>query len=314
MFFQLENIPLLPHFFDFLCFYEFGRRMTSLQLEGLLLYMFIPCVGCICLVPLAGCPELWLAWPGGPGALFWGSPGGMEELKSAWARAFLSLFAQRAPSQDSWSRSGCKPGGLRALCAVGALAHWWELRQGAGHGVLGCSSQGAPWRDSWSWGGHGPSILCTGGMLVSCTGPKWAWAEEIPGHCAPGVTYQVLWSWGSVGLECSGVLRICVTMARNGWSCNEHWPEVLLCAVLRPPCWDSLGWCGLQVWLTDVVGRLEYSDSAPRYIIKCAALGVEISVVSMSPSLLLSSMWPLSFVGQKLFSQSSVVFLGGIAL
>lgn len=64
--------------------------------------------------------------------------------------------------------------------------------------------------------------------------------------------------------------------------------------VLRPPCWDSLGWCELGGW---VVGWLGYLDSIPLYTIKFAVLGVGVSVVSMSPSLLLFSVWSLSLVG-----------------
>ena len=47
-------------------------------------------------------------------------------------------------------------------------------------------------------------------------------------------------------------------------------------------CWESLGWCGLGAW---VVGWLGYSDSLPLHTIKFAALGVGVSVVTMSPPL-----------------------------
>lgn len=95
------KISLFPHFFDFLCFYELGRKTTSPEFEGLLLCMFIPCIVYIYLAPLL---VVWsCGWHGlgVPGPSVWELLVRWQELKLAWAREFLGFFAQGSPWQES---------------------------------------------------------------------------------------------------------------------------------------------------------------------------------------------------------------------
>lgn len=59
LFFPLEHVSLSPHFvLRSVYFYQLGRVATSPSLEEVTLCKSIPCVGCMCLVALAGQLEL----------------------------------------------------------------------------------------------------------------------------------------------------------------------------------------------------------------------------------------------------------------
>ena len=80
----MEHIPLSPHFLDFLCLNGLDRTATSLNIEGMVLCMVIPYVGCV--VGEFCWLELWLIWVRGPGA-FHVASSLSGQLKMKWMQA-----------------------------------------------------------------------------------------------------------------------------------------------------------------------------------------------------------------------------------